>query len=101
MWPSESPHLNSTFAQGYPDNMIHGEHWDAIDVAAKDLVTARSDLWRSKAAARYVGAQARLWRAVQLARTDGVTWEIIAHALNVTRQSAQERFSKPAPSFPR
>ncbi len=42
-----------------------------------------------------IAAQTELWASVATARDEGIPWRIIGQALGITRQAAQERFSKP------
>lgn len=42
-----------------------------------------------------IDAQTQLWASVAAAREVNITWAEIGRVLGVTRQAAQERFSKP------
>lgn len=49
------------------------------------------------AARATVAAEAALYDAVGHAREAGIAWAVIGAGLGVSRQAAQERFSRPAP----
>lgn len=44
-----------------------------------------------------VAWERNLWLSVDIARSHGATWEEIGETLGVSRQAAQQRFSKPPP----
>lgn len=48
-----------------------------------------------KRAAAFAAAEAQLWESVEQARDAFVPWRLIALALGVSPQAAQQRFSKP------
>ena len=73
-------------------NRINDEQWRGGDQRR------RTAHWLSDVhdlAALVTNTEATLYEVVSRARADGVSWELIGRALNVTRSAAQQRFSKP------
>jgi hypothetical protein len=77
------------FAQSYEEWLVDGQRSDSAALKRQyrlrqlgDVPILRKELDRAEQ------------EAVNLARSEGVTWEAIGKALGVTRQAAQMRFGK-------
>jgi hypothetical protein len=79
--------------QGYPDTMIRNVP-TTIKQAWEDLQHASSV--QALAACRRLREELSRWEGALAneARLDGASWEVIGHAIDITRQSAWERYQE-------